>query len=274
MKKELFENYGIKCVSSVIYYSYTKTSIPYPIQNKGRRHYGLVYSIIGCETYNFGDRSLTVPEGYIIFVPKNAVYEVTLEGESSTVISMDFEFEDEPPMTPFCLNIGNYAGIASLMSDAEQCYRTRKVGFEAECMAYFYKVIATLIRFDSETLLPSAYKKIESAVNYLHEHYTDTNFRISTLSEIAGINPKYFGILFHKKFGQTPKEYSLSLRIERAKELLCAEKCDIADVAISLGFSDVYHFTKTFKAAVGVPPGEYRASRQPHITVSARARLK
>ncbi len=262
MKKELFENYGIKSVSSVIYYSYTKTSIPYPIRNKGRRHYGLVYSVLGCETYDFGDRKLVVPEGCILFAPKNAVYEVTLEGERSTVISMDFEFEGEPAMTPFYLNVGNYAGIASLMADAELCYRTRKVGFEAECLSYFYRVIAALIRFDSDTLLPSSYKKIEPAVNYLHEHYTDSDFRISKLSEIAGINPKYFGMLFHKKFGQTPKEYSLSLRIERAKELLCAEKCAIANVANSLGFSDVYHFTKTFRAAVGITPGEYRASKQ------------
>ncbi len=262
MKKELFENYGIKCVTSVIYYSYTKTSIPYPIRNKGRRHYGLVYSIVGCETYNFGNQSLTVPEGSMIFVPKNAVYEVTLEGERSTVISMDFEFENEPALTPFCLNVGNYGGITALMEDAELCYRAQKTGFEAECMAYFYRVISALIQFSAGAVHPSSYKKIEAAVNYLHEHYTDPDFRISRLSEISDLDPKYFGILFRRKFGQSPKAYSLALRIERAKELLCAEKYAISDVAASLGFSDVYHFTKTFRKNVGMTPGEYRESRQ------------
>ena len=104
------------------------------------------------------------------------------------------------------------------------------------------------------------FDKIESAVIYLHQHCMDTDFRLESLHSIAGISQRYFEILFRQKYGTTPKEYVIERKIERAKELLTSEKLLIRDVALMLGYSDIYHFGKIFTKKTGYTPSEYKRS--------------
>ena len=57
----------------------------------------------------------------------------------------------------------------------------------------------------------------------------------------------------------SPKEYVLELKMRRARELLSQEKYSVSEIGVILGYSDVYHFSKSFKHATGVPPTEWRA---------------
>jgi AraC-like DNA-binding protein len=102
------------------------------------------------------------------------------------------------------------------------------------------------------------YSKISESVNYLHAHYTENDFRVEKLYEIAKISSRYYEKLFFQKFGETPKEYILKLKIESPKELLLSEKTLIKDIALKLGYSDIYHFVKIFKKKTGYTPGQYR----------------
>ena len=92
-------------------------------------------------------------------------------------------------------------------------------------------------------------------VNYLKK-----DFRIEELAEITGISFRYFETLFQKEYHVTPKAYILYLKTERAKELLLSEKLLIKDIAVMLGYSDIYHFGKIFKAKTGYTPSEYRST--------------
>jgi transcriptional regulator GlxA family with amidase domain len=61
--------------------------------------------------------------------------------------------------------------------------------------------------------------------------------------------------------GISAARYVLSLRIERAKELLAQHPhMSIIDVAYSTGFSDNQHFTRVFHRMVGVTPMQYARS--------------
>jgi len=61
--------------------------------------------------------------------------------------------------------------------------------------------------------------------------------------------------------GVTPFAYLAQFRVNRAQEMLAAGN-SLSDVAYSCGFSDQSHMTRTFKQAVGVPPGQYARSRR------------
>ena len=56
----------------------------------------------------------------------------------------------------------------------------------------------------------------------------------------------------------SPIEYVISIRIERACELLRDSNLSIKNVAHSVGFTDCLYFSKVFKRIVGIPPTEYR----------------
>ena len=71
---------------------------------------------------------------------------------------------------------------------------------------------------------------------------------------------------FKRRFATTPHAFLLTLRVERARELL-ARGSDIAEVALACGFSDQAHLTRCFKRVVGVTPGEYARRVRAHAAV-------
>lgn len=80
---------------------------------------------------------------------------------------------------------------------------------------------------------------------------------IEDLAEIAGLSPFHFARAFKRSTGQSPHQFVLRQRIERAKRLLAEEKISQAEVALLCGFSSQSHFTARFRSLVGVTPGEF-----------------
>ena len=115
-----------------------------------------------------------------------------------------------------------------------------------------------MIRKGESYMNSDGYAKISESVKYLHSHCMENDFRVDKLYEIAKISSRYYEKLFYQKFGETPKEYILKLKIESAKELLLSEKTLIKDIALKLGYSDIYHFGKIFKKKTGYSPSQYR----------------
>jgi AraC family transcriptional regulator len=74
------------------------------------------------------------------------------------------------------------------------------------------------------------------------------------------MSPHYFTELFRKSTGQTPHQFVLAERVERAKRLLRDPKLTALDVAVLVGFADASHFSKVFRRTVGVTPSRYRTN--------------
>jgi len=74
----------------------------------------------------------------------------------------------------------------------------------------------------------------------------------------AGFSTTYFSSLFKKETGRNFLEYLSQIRMEKAKELLKDTNLSIAMVCEKVGYSDLKHFTKSFRTATGIKPNEYR----------------
>lgn len=81
---------------------------------------------------------------------------------------------------------------------------------------------------------------------------------LAALSRAANVSPRHFSRSFRRTFGETPHQYLLTRRIERAKHLLRASEMQIAEVCLEVGFASVGSFTTTFRRRVGVTPSVYR----------------
>lgn len=93
---------------------------------------------------------------------------------------------------------------------------------------------------------------------HAEEFYT-SDISLKYLARIYHKNEKYMGRIFRRDIGMSFGEYCLSLRLDRAEELLRAREEKIIDIALSLGFNNVSYFNRVFKARCGVSPTEYRA---------------
>ena len=230
----------------------------YPIRKKKRQHHGFLFTVRGTEEYRFGERTVRAVPGSVLYIPKGENYTTTLEGEESVVIVMDFElYGDGAGARPFCVPFTQGGAVGSCFSDAETQWE-RTAGYSVFCKSMLYKIAALMISQEERYLESDKAGRISDAVAYLHAHYLQSDFRVEQLHRMADVSPKYFGVLFYRQFGMTPKEYVLFLKIERAKKLLQSEKNSVRDVAYQLGYSDIYHFSKIFKEKTGYTPSMYR----------------
>lgn len=78
------------------------------------------------------------------------------------------------------------------------------------------------------------------------------------IAEALGMTYEGFRKRFAREAGISPGRYHAQVRIQRACELLLGEQVTLREVGLELGFFDEFHFSKSFKRAVGVTPREFR----------------
>ncbi|TCR66459.1 GlxA family transcriptional regulator [Bosea sp. BK604] len=109
-------------------------------------------------------------------------------------------------------------------------------------------------RLERMTSLPPA---VRSAVRLMQRHVEDT-ISIAEIAEKVGMSPRQLERLFLRYLQTSPARYYLSLRIDRARELLLYSDRPVLEVAIAAGFTSTSHFAHWFKKLQGVRPSQLR----------------
>lgn len=91
------------------------------------------------------------------------------------------------------------------------------------------------------------------------EQNIDQSFTIKELSRKVAMNECYLKKGFKALIGKTIHEYQQDLRISKAKILLAQPGLSVSDVANTLGYSSISHFSTAFKKATGMKPCELLA---------------
>jgi AraC family transcriptional regulator len=81
---------------------------------------------------------------------------------------------------------------------------------------------------------------------------------LDEMAQSVGLSTAHFARMFRKSTGQTPHQFVLRQRLERAKAMLRAPDARILDVAVACGFKTQQHFAQVFRDVWGVSPTEYR----------------
>ncbi len=86
-----------------------------------------------------------------------------------------------------------------------------------------------------------------------------SNLSLEELAKLTNLSLSSFKRQFKKEFNDSPQNYIISKKIEKAKELLEISKMNINEIAYEIGFNDPLYFTRSFKKRVGTSPSSYRA---------------
>jgi transcriptional regulator GlxA family with amidase domain len=74
----------------------------------------------------------------------------------------------------------------------------------------------------------------------------------------AAMSPFHFIRQFQSVFGETPHQYRIQARLDRARHLLATSDASVTDVCLEVGFSSLGSFSGLFARRVGTSPSEYR----------------
>jgi two-component system, response regulator YesN len=111
------------------------------------------------------------------------------------------------------------------------------------------QIAETVIGRDDESLVYKVEEYLSS--HSLHE------VSLEHISEHLGITPQYLSRIFKKHYGKNFLEFATEKRIERAKELLVAGNCTVAEAGRMVGYVDAHYFSRIFRQLTGFTPKAY-----------------
>ena len=106
-----------------------------------------------------------------------------------------------------------------------------------------------------------AYETYQDCLQNIQRNF----LRLRTLEQTAQechVDSAYLCRLFRRYDHQTPYQLLLRLKMNAAAELLQLPGALVKQVAHQIGFTDAFHFSRTFKAAFGMPPDAFKKLRQ------------
>src|SRR2546421_6179959 len=93
---------------------------------------------------------------------------------------------------------------------------------------------------------------------------------VAALARAARLSPAHFSREFRRAFGETPHQYLLTRRLERAAALLRHTDRSVSEICLTVGLTSLGSFTTSFGRVYGMTPTAYRAAHPPAVT---RARV-
>ncbi|GMX63748.1 transcriptional regulator YesS [Paenibacillus elgii] len=94
-------------------------------------------------------------------------------------------------------------------------------------------------------------------LHYVKENYTSTDISLKRLAYLFQMSVPSVSRMFKEVTGINFNDYLCRLRMEPAKELLREKKCGVDDVALLVGYENVYSFKRAFVRYEGIKPDQY-----------------
>lgn len=124
-------------------------------------------------------------------------------------------------------------------------------------------LLAQFLRYSAADMKTASHDKFLRFIPVLNHIQSNISQKISVgkMASIVKMAPESFSRAFSKCFNASPAEYVRRKKIGMARTLLADSDRKLGDIAETLGFTDAFHLSKTFKKFTGKSPAAFRKSR-------------
>ena len=224
-------------------------------KRRNRPVWALVIKYEGETVYVSDGKRIVSNISNIALLPKGCDYDwcCTKSGHFSIV-----EF-DCPQSSSHILSfhIKNVEPLLNTVKKMEINRTLQPPAYKLEELKDLYGILCALSKNTDKKYTLSAKKdKISSAIEYIAKNY---NKKICNedLAAVTGLSAVYFRKLFKEVTGVSPIRYIQNIRMKKAADMLKSDYSGIGDIALSLGYNDIYEFSKSFKKYAGLSPSQY-----------------
>ncbi len=209
------------------------------------------------KNYIFSNGKVLRTRGNAFFyLPKGSSYRVeSITHGDCYAINFDADISDEP----FAVDFRNPEPLFKLFKTATKLFRERVPFFEVEIRSVVYELLLRLKEEQEKRYVPEAHERLLlPALERIHAEFTRNELAVGELAALCGISDAYFRRLFAGKYGLSPKEYIIKLRMDLAKMLLSSGDLSVSETASFCGYAEPCHFSREFARHVGVSPKAYK----------------
>ena len=187
----------------------------------------------------------------------------------------DVSLAEAPELAPFrfqehldfVLDNAQFAEVTALLTLMRDADLTRQLGSVAILRGYLLQLIGKVCNlFEAQLLALSANKAerrgrrdaMSRVMEYIREHIADPAMTLTDAAAAAFLSPNYLTHLLRKETGSTFSELVLERRMRLARTHLMNSNKSLSHIAQICGFTDEAYFSRRFRKAHGLPPGQFR----------------
>jgi AraC-like DNA-binding protein len=145
-------------------------------------------------------------------------------------------------------------GLIEIYEELEGVWAADRVLIRNLVENLFRRVSRALQNDRPETPVP---ERIRAVKKYIDTHYSEP-FTLETLARVGRLSASHLSAEFRACFDCPPIEYRTRLRMQHACRFLKDTSLRVSEIASLVGYSDVFFFSRHFKAHHGVSPREFR----------------
>ncbi len=224
--------------------------------------YILALSTDGEADYSFNGSTYHVNKGDILFFPKGM--EHTAYSHSSNPWSyfstafdtyfLDLESTEAFNSLPNIFTTTLLSEYESLFGSLHRAWSGKKAGYLLKCRSLLLEILYLYLReaLTANRDIPHM-AVMEKIINFMLDNPA-RSFSIEELAAMAGMSSSHFRLIFKKVTGISAIQYQNRIKINRARDLLLSGACNVGEAAVSVGYADIYYFSRLFKKVTGVAP--------------------
>ncbi len=151
------------------------------------------------------------------------------------------------------------AHVEAICDEMKQECSERIPGHEVVLCAKLQELIAYLSRAYSQggSTQAQALLRVGEVIGTMENDFSN-DWKLDELAQLAHMSKNNLLKIFRKATHQTPIDYLMRLRIQRAMELLQKTDQSISEIAFTVGFNDSNYFTRQFRKVAGFTPRQFR----------------
>ncbi len=160
------------------------------------------------------------------------------------------------------------AYLNKISSDMELECEQKVAGYEIALRSKLLEIITYLSRSYTQgsSIESQALIRVGNVIGAMENSY-DKDWKLKELASIANMSKSNLLTVFRKATHQSPIEYLIHLRIQRAMEMMRSTDMTITEIAFCVGFNDSNYFSRQFRKITGITARQYLAQQQQFSTV-------
>ncbi len=215
-----------------------------------RTYWLLHYVVSGKGYFKIEDREYTVTEGNIFVIPPFVeTYYQADKDEPWEYIWIGFTKDEK--ISVWFDDVMHLPYAHRIFEEMKKCSAMQMGRTEFLC-GKIWQLISLIYDRQNEMV-----DYIDKATNIINSEYM-SDISVQNIADRIGLERTYFSNLFKTKIGLSPKQFLLKTRMEQAAVFLRDYGYSVSVTALSVGYSDVYTFSKMFKQYYGVSPSKFK----------------